>query len=76
MEPFAVSAVRALLVTLGVVWIGLSASAIVLAIGWLFGNFDVDRLLAVVGTCATVIGLLVTISVPLGKLLLRRNPKD
>lgn len=66
-------AVVVILVTIGVVLAGLSLAAFALVVAWLAGNFGIDRLLAVVGACTGVVGLLVTVSVPLGKWLLQRN---
>ena len=71
MELFHVSVLRILIVTIAVVSVALGLAFMALVFTWLVGSFNVDRLIAVVGACTGVIGLLVTTLVPLGKWLLR-----
>ena len=69
-------AIAVVLITIAVVLAALSLSALVLVVAWLAGSFSIDRLLGVVGASTGLVGLLVTISVPIGRRLLRRNRVD
>ena len=69
-------AVAVVLVTFAVVLATLSLVALALVVAWLAGSFSIDRLLSVVGAVTGLIGLLVTVFVPIGKRLLRRSQED
>ena len=69
-------AVAVVLVTVAVVLATLSLVALALVVAWLAGSFSIDRLLSVVGAVTGLIGLLVTVLVPIGKRLLRRSQED
>ena len=69
-------AVAIVLVTFAIVLAALSLVALVLVVSWLVGSFSIDRLLGVVGASTGLIGLLVTVSVPIGRRLLRSHQED
>jgi multisubunit Na+/H+ antiporter MnhF subunit len=53
-----ISAVTALLITIGVVLAGLSLVAL-----WLAGNYSIDRLLAILGATTSTIGVVFAVAV-------------
>ena len=52
------TALKAMLVTLGAAFIGVGMAAIVLAMAWLIGNYGVDRLLQIVSVLIGIAGVL------------------
>ena len=69
-------AVAVVLVTVAVVLAALSLAALALVVAWLVGSFSIDRLLSAVGAGTGLAGLLVTVAVPIGRRLLKRNRED
>jgi len=68
--------VATILITVAIVLTALSLTAVALIAAWLVGSFSVDRLLTVVGAGTGVTGLLVTVSVPLGRWMLTRSRRE
>jgi len=54
-------AIRAILTTLSVVIAALCVTLLVIAADWLIGNFNIDRLIAVIGALVGVAGLIFTL---------------
>ena len=57
------TALKAVLVTAGVVLAAVGATLIVMALIWLIGNYSVDRLLTILSLVISTVALLVTIGV-------------
>ena len=71
-----ISAVTALLVTIDVVFAGLSLVAGVLIAVWLAGNYSIDRLLAIWGAGTSTIGVLFAVAVYWWRWTSHSNRKD